>query len=686
MVLRRWILNLSHIRSSEKTIPFALLAILVLSFGIFVTEWGFYFDDWPMVYLIQNNGDIVQYYQGARSFAAWTDIFLKTFLGANPIAWQTTNILVRWGAVISFWWCLKLIWPRADRQVLAVAMLFAVYPVFFQQPIAVTYTHVWLWYALYFLSLCLMVAAVRSPRRFYFLSFLSLLTGAIHILSVEYFWGLELLRPVLLWLVISENPGTWQRRLKKVLLNWSPYLALLSGRAFWRFFGLKLVDDPNPPKMLFALFESPLTAIKDLAQTILRDVLHILLSTWSRAIQPETILINSISSLASWGLVILVAILVGLYLAHFRGSESSDPGSSFSWERQAMIVGVYALLVGMIPAWVAGRQVHVGMYSDRFALPAMVGASLVICGVLLSLISKWSHKAIIFAILIGLSAGVHLRVGNDYRKDWINQRNFYWQLYWRAPAIKPDTSIITEGGLFKYVTKYSISTALNVLYLVPEGTTDLPYWSFELDDLSEGGFGSRELLAGMDLHFPGGLLSYTAPSRNSILIDYLRGRNHCLWVLSPTDADYPNLHYYTSLTLELSNLDQILPDTSNSTLPDRNIFGPEPEHTWCYYFQKADLARQFGKWETVSSLGNQALSLGYGPDESYEWLPFIEGYIHVRNWEMAKILTIGSYENDSNLERSLCAVWSRSIKDMSLTPDEQQTVTSVTSELGCTSP
>lgn len=686
MQLRPRLKRFSQFLFSEKTAPFAFLAVLLFSFGIFIPAWGFYFDDWPIVYLIQNQGDILQYYTFDRPFAAWTDIFLKTFLGTSPIAWQTANLFMRWAAVLGFWWCLKLIWPLARKQAVAAAMLFAVYPVFFQQPIAVTYTHAFLWYALYFLSIGLMVAAVQNPRWFYLFTFLSLMAAAVHILSVEYFWGLELLRPVLLWLVVSENPGTWQQRLRKVLLSWSPYLALLSSVAFWRFFGLKLVDDPNPPKMLFALLESPLTAIKDLTQTILRDVLHILLSTWSRAIQPETILLNSISSLVSWGLVILVAVFAGWYLVRFQVSDSSDPGSSFSWERKAMIVGVYALLVGMIPAWVAGRQVHVGMYSDRFALPAMVGASLVISGVLFSLIPKWLNKAIILALLIGLSSGVYFRVGNDYRKDWINQRNFYWQLYWRAPVLNPYTALLSEGGIFKFTTKYSISSAINVLYPVPEATTDLPYWVFELDDLADGGIDPEKLISGVDLRETLRTLSHTSLSRDGILISYLRGRNHCLWVLSLDDADYPYLPYYSALTLELSNLGQILPESSTTVLPDATIFGPEPAHEWCYYFEKADLARQFGDWETVRSLGDQALSLGFGPHESYEWIPFIEGYIHGRNWEMAGMLTIEAYGKDPNLKQALCAAWSRATRTTSLSPNEQQTVNSVTSELGCVSP
>jgi len=680
MQIRPRLERFSQFLFSEKTAPFAFLVVLLFSFGIFIPAWGFYFDDWPMVYLIHNQGDILQFYTFDRPFAAWTDIFLKTFLGTSPIAWQTANLLMRWAAVLGFWWCLKLIWPLARKQAVAAAMLFAVYPVFFQQAIAVTYTHVFLWYALYFLSVGLMVAAAQNPRWFYRFTLLSLLAAAVHILSVEYFWGLELLRPVLLWMILSENSATWKRRLRKAALNWMPYLALLGGAAFWRFFVLQLESDPNPPKMLFALLESPLSAVSDLLQTILRDGLYILASTWSRSIQPETIVLNLPSSLASWGLALLTAVFVGLYLIRTYQSETAESRSSSAWARQAMLLGGYALLVGMIPPWVTGRQAAVGFYSDRFALPAMLGASLLIAGLVFYLASK-KHKIFILAVLIGLSTGAHFRIGNDYRWDWTCQKNFYWQLYWRAPMLEPDTALLSEGGIFRFVTKYSISTALNTLYPVPPGTTDLPYWAFELDDL---GIDSGYPLGSADLTATLRTLSHTSSSRNGIVISYPKDSFRCLWVLSPADADTPYMPYYTSLTLEFSNLDRILPETN--AVPDRNIFGPEPARGWCYYFQKASLARQFGDWETIRTLGDEARSLGYEPNNLYERMPFIEGDIHIRDWEMAELLTKEVFLDEPKFQQALCVVWARATSDMTLSPDEKEIVNSITSATGCKSP
>jgi hypothetical protein len=162
--------------------------------------------------------------------------------------------------------------------------------------------------------------------------------------------------------------------------------------------------------------------------------------------------------------------------------------------------------------------------------------------------------------------------------------------------------------------------------------------------------------------------------------------NPCLWILSENDIYYQNLPIHTRDALSLSNLSQILPTSNNSSSPDKNIFGLEPGHTWCYYFEKADLARQTEDWEMVSSLGNQAIAEGYSPNNLYEWMPFIEGYLHMKNWDEAQSLTTTIFNADQGNRAALCAVWSRATATMALSPGEGETVLSIQNELDCPVP
>ena len=66
---------------------------------------------------------------------------------------------------------------------------------------------------------------------------------------------------------------------------------------------------------------------------------------------------------------------------------------------------------------------------------------------------------------------------------------------------------------------------------------------------------------------------------------------------------------------------------TNFQSPPEAIFGSEPQHGWCYYYEKADLAAQQGDWKTVASLGEKALSLGFYPSDSVEWMPFLQAYV-----------------------------------------------------------
>ncbi len=469
-------------------------------------------------------------------------------------------------------------------------------------------------------------------------------------------------------------------------MNWLPHLVILVGIVIWHFFFLKLPEDPNPPIMLLALFNSPLTALQNLAQTILRDVLHMLVSTWSRTVDVTTIELASKISIISWGIAILSTIFVGWFSHQAYPSSKTSQETKLAWHKQALVIGAFALLLGMIPAWTAGRQASGGLYSDRFALPAMVGASLLVAGLIEWLVNKNTQKFFSIALLVGLAIGTYFRVGNDYRRDWDFQKDFFWQLYWRAPTIKPDTALLSEGGIFQYVTKYSLSAAINTLYPVMDNTTTLPYWSFELDELANPDLDPEISLNGVVLMGSQRNLNFSAPSDNSILISYQREKFHCLWILSSIDAANPYLQKYSSLVVDSSNLDRILPEPSNSNYPDLNIFGPEPPHNWCYYFQKADLARQFGKWEEIVKLGNEVIELEYGPSNSFEWIPFIEGYIHQRNWEKAVDLTRASFENDPKLRASLCSTWKRAVQTTPLSVDEQTLVNSTLAEIGCVIP
>ena len=81
--------------------------------------------------------------------------------------------------------------------------------------------------------------------------------------------------------------------------------------------------------------------------------------------------------------------------------------------------------------------------------------------------------------------------------------------------------------------------------------------------------------------------------------------------------------------------------------PPAVVFGGEPEHGWCYFYQKADLARQRGDWEQIPVLLKEALDAGHYPEDALEWMPFLQASAVLGDVEQmrstAKLVTIDKF-------------------------------------------
>jgi hypothetical protein len=150
-------------------------------------------------------------------------------LGEAPFSWQVFGLLLRWLAVSAMWWCFSGLWPRSRRQVAFAALLFAVYPVFTQQASAVAYSPHWMQTIFFFLSLGLMVRAVHSPQHFRVLTALAVAASVVQLAMTELFAGVELVRPIVLWLMLDRRAGTSRQgnhkafRLGRTVRHYLPY-------------------------------------------------------------------------------------------------------------------------------------------------------------------------------------------------------------------------------------------------------------------------------------------------------------------------------------------------------------------------------------------------------------------------------------------------------------------------------
>jgi hypothetical protein len=193
------------------------------------------------------------------------------------------------------------------------------------------------------------------------------------------------------------------------------------------------------------------------------------------------------------------------------------------------------------------------------------------------------------------------------------------------------------------------------------------------------------LINGMELTETFRGATFQANSRDSLVIYSNPQKSSCLWILSPDDNLDPSIPASTKAALPLSNFSRILPEPTSPDYPDAAIFGIEPAHEWCYFFEKAELARQNQDWEEAAALGNQVLENGYSPQKSgsnspHEWLPFIEGFARTGQVEQAAKLTFASMETDKNYQPVFCQLWQRVKKEST---QDTQNIHQTLSQLNC---
>ena len=130
---------LNKLYINNKAVPFIILFLLVASFGLLIPKLGFYWDDWPVIFMTETQGStgFWDFYQYDRPFSAWTYLLSAPILGTSPIGWHIYSLLLRWLTVVFLWLTLQKIWPSKPRQTFWIALLFSVYPIFNQQPVAV---------------------------------------------------------------------------------------------------------------------------------------------------------------------------------------------------------------------------------------------------------------------------------------------------------------------------------------------------------------------------------------------------------------------------------------------------------------------------------------------------------------------------------------------------------------------
>jgi hypothetical protein len=246
---------------------------------------------------------------------------------------------------------------------------------------------------------------------------------------------------------------------------------------------------------------------------------------------------------------------------------------------------------------------------------------------------------------------------NIFRRDWEKQQEFFSQLAWRIPALEPGTALFTNELPLDYETDLSLTAPINWMYDPHYTRSDLPYALFYTEKRL-GGPSMPSLSANTEISMDLRRVSFHGSTSQVIVIYMPRGG--CLRVLDPAMGDqktYARESDHLVDAIPLSNPNLILVDVDQTV---RLPFLRESEHTtWCYYYTKAELARQRNDWQQVTDLYSEASTSGYSSDDPFEWLVFIEAYAMSDHMDVAQKISEDAFATDNRVRAGLCEVWKR---------------------------
>lgn len=668
----------------ENLTPLAFLLVAIFGFGLLANRLGFYQDDWPYVFYAFNKGIpslTIEMYYDSRPNAAWLYISLFRLLGFNPLAWHIAALMARWLTATTVWHFLKLLWPSRRREVAFAAFIFLVHPFFLIQSYAVNAMLYWSGFLFFALSLYLMARAVATDQYRIPLTAAAVLLEGLHLFTAEYFVGMTLIRPLILYWLLSEKVGKIRARVSKTLLNWLPYLAALAAYIIWRMF-LYIpppIGDRNSPKILFALLENPLETGWLLIRTALQDSIIVIFTSWQRALTPELFSFATIFN--SFVLFVGALAFLATFL-HLTKTHSAETSAEKRWIASPLTLGLLIVLLGMAPLWIIGQDIvtHKNEFAgSRFGIGATLGASLIFAVIVENMIDNARKKIAAIALCVALAVGMHLTLEREFAYSWEKQERLARELLWRAPALEPGTAIVTDEEILGFMGSYSVAYSLITTYQ-PGDISEPPYWYFPFYYTNPN---TDDFLAGIPLEGSKLTMDFKGDSRKMILLSFNPEMQRCLWILQPQDA---NLRLVSDDMRRLSagsDIALIKPVEGESPTPPKAIYGETDSQTWCYYFEKADLARQYQEWDEIVRLWNEAEANGERPDNGFEYIPFIEGFGQTGDWDKVKEMTKFANRVTAGLEPSLCGALDRLAESAPATDKKEAALNGLKENLNC---
>jgi len=642
----------------------ALAFISALIYLVSINQFSYYRDDWyyaydgyiagPSIFKIMFSSD-----RPARGI--FFGIYYLLF-GPHSLPYHIGIYLWRLLGGYSALWLFHLLWTRQRVANFLMALLFVTYPGFLWWPQGIEYQPMAASLCLHTFSIALTLAAVQSTQKItqIFLWAGSILTGLTALALVDYAVGMEAFRIFCIFLLVARRDLSFSHKIIQTIR--ASLIPLVSPLLFiiWKIFiftGDRKVTDIG--FQISVLLGAPLETTLLWGKRLFTSALNVSFLAWWTPLKQYYSFLEQ-SDLQIGFLIATICIALTVIAARLIPAPQPDTSTQIreasntesSLPPSAIWLGLAGVIFGLLPVVMANRFVIFKAYS-HYTLPASLAAVILVVGLIHSLASK-KLQLILISLLIGIAALTHRGLAVKAANEQATVRNFWWQVYWRIPKIQEGTTLAVQYPAISYGEDTDIVWGpANFLYY--------PQPQPGIDEI-------RYKLAGTTLDKTGiqNVLNESAkiskPYRShTMFLNYRRvlvmnqpSAQSCVHVI---DGHWVELSQYDTPEITQmfphSKISYALTENESNSTPLDFAFGTEPAHTWCFYYQKAELARQQGDWETIAELGDKANSLELTPNDLIEWTPFVQAYAYLGQSEKVEQLA-AYFKNDPFHNQQLC--------------------------------
>lgn len=606
-----------------------LLAVCLLTYLPGMTQLGFYRDDWNNLFNAYTQGAdmLIQHYQSDRPADGYLLRSAYQLFGPRPYPYLLACLACRFLSALFFWAALLLVWPRQKAAAFSASALFIVYPGFLQQVDGLAYLPHQFAMLCFCLSLTFTILALN--RQHFSAKVLCCLAAVLFALAemflMEYYIGLEGLRLLLVgaW-VYNQRRQRGLRLFGTTLLCFFPFLIGMAGFLYWRSFLFDATRyGADVSDVLGQLLANPRVEGLSLLAKWIKNAAKLTFGAWT--IPAYNLLNGSSFSLFLKGLgwALLSTLLVVLTVRQLSGrpipAAENEKAAEPAWQAQWILLGLASTFIALLPMLAAGREITYISSLDRFTYPGSLCAIFFLTGLVFSISPLWLRGGLLGVMM--LSAGLVQYVNKaDAIENWRQTREFWWQLSWRAPMISEGTLVLPNLGDYPAEEDYETFTPIHLIYRPEFDHATIATEVLNQSAIQDVQMGTvtfrkvRQIYIDKDFNH---LLAITRPVHQSCL-QVIDGKNP---VYSTNEwSRIPEAGAWSNPSAILTN--------EEPHRPDENIFGQEPQHGWCYYYQKMSLSIQKEDWQSAAALADEALAAGLEPTDRVEWLPLVQAFAY----------------------------------------------------------